>query len=94
MQRRTLLRLAASVVATRRLASSRAEAQSPPLSAESLATLREVAAIVLPSEIGRKATDETVDRFQRWLRGYRAGAEMDPGYGLPRLRSTGPYPGR
>ncbi|MBI1874385.1 MAG: hypothetical protein HYZ58_00915 [Acidobacteria bacterium] len=94
MKRRTLLRIVVSAVATRPIGWVRAWAQAAPLSPHATTTLREVAAIVLPSELGRRRTDEVVDRFQRWLLGYKAGAEMDPGYGVTRLRTTGPFPGR
>lgn len=94
MQRRTLLRMVVSAVATRPLSWLRAWAQPAQLPPDAAATLRDVAAVVLPAELGRTGTDDVVDRFQRWLRGYKAGAEMDHGYGFTRLRSTGPFPGR
>jgi len=51
--------------------------------------LRAIAGIVLPSEAdaGRVTAD-----FVRWVRGWRAGAEMDHGYGNTRLRTKGPSP--
>ncbi len=89
MKRRTFLQMGVTAVAAR---SVQIDAQAP-LTADALATLREVAAVVLPSELGRKGSDEAVDRFDRWLRGYKASAEMDPGYGFTRVRATGPFPG-
>jgi hypothetical protein len=51
-----------------------------------------LAEVVLPSEIGAAGQAEAVERFVRWLRSYDADAEMDHGYGLTRLRRTGPSP--
>lgn len=93
MKRRTLLRVAASAVAVRPFAWLRASAQPALLPPDALATLRDAALVILPSELGRKGADAVVNRFERWLRGYKAGAEVDPGYGFTRLRSTGPHPG-
>jgi hypothetical protein len=50
-------------------------------------TLRALAAVVLPSEIGAANLEKRVDAFERWVREYRPGAEMDHGYGNTRLRS-------
>jgi hypothetical protein len=46
-----------------------------------------VAKVVLPSEIGPAGVEVTVGAFERWVRDYRPGAEMDHGYGFTRLRS-------
>jgi len=56
---------------------------------EHAATLREIAAIVLPSEVDaeRVALD-----FAAWVNDYRAGAETDHGYGNTRIRAKGPTP--
>jgi hypothetical protein len=56
--------------------------------------LKELAATVLPASLGRAGTDGITEQFIRWVREYRAGAEMQAGYGYPRLRSTAesPYP--
>ena len=43
--------------------------------------------MVLPSELGRAGTDQIVERFERHVRQYRPGAELDHGYGLTRLRA-------
>ena len=56
------------------------------------ATLRALAEVVLPASLGPVRRAEVVEGFQQWLRGYREGAELDHGYGHPRLRSTGPTP--
>jgi hypothetical protein len=56
---------------------------------EHAATLREIAAVVLPSEAdaARIATE-----FAAWVNDYRAGAETDHGYGNTRIRAKGPSP--
>jgi hypothetical protein len=89
MRRRTLVKLVVWTSAAVRAMGLRAFAE-PALSASQVATLRAAARVVLPSEPGAPNTDETVDRFLRWTRNYKAGAEMDHGYGFTRLRSTPP----
>ena len=59
----------------------RAQAAFPGEHAEHL---RALARVVLPSEVDAAAT---AAKFAEWVRGYRAGAEMDHGYGFTRLRS-------
>lgn len=51
-----------------------------------------MAAAVLPSELGEEGLAKTVAAFERWVRDYRPGAEMDHGYGFTRLRSKPPSP--
>jgi hypothetical protein len=49
--------------------------------------LKELAATVLPvASLSRAGTDAVAQQFIRWVREYRAGAEMQAGYGYPRLR--------
>jgi hypothetical protein len=55
-------------------------------------TLRELAGVVLPVELGRDGLDRVANDFARWVREYRAGAEMDHGYGNTRIRFKGPSP--
>ena len=55
-------------------------------------TLRAIAAVVLPSELGAAQLEKTVAAFELWVREYRPGAEMDHGYGFTRLRSKPPSP--
>ena len=70
----------------------RAWAETVSFPGKHAATLRQLATIVLPSSLEREATDRVVERFVGWVRGYKAGADMDHGYGLTRLRSKGPSP--
>jgi hypothetical protein len=54
--------------------------------------MRELAAVVLPESLGRARTDEAADKFVRWIRDYRAGAEIGCGYGFPRVQTVTPSP--
>lgn len=55
---------------------------------EAVATLRAVAAVVLPASLGGRRTDQAAQRFVQWVRAYRAGELMDHGYGRTRVRRT------
>ena len=61
--------------------------------AETEATLRALAIAVLPASLGAERVSAIVARFQAWRSAYRADAELDHGYGHPKLRSTGVSPG-
>src|SRR5882724_10838192 len=82
MRRRTLLQLSTAAVASLRAA--QAQQRFPAPHAE---TLRAVAHTVLPASLGTGALDALADRFAEWVRGYKPGAEMEHGYGAPRLRN-------
>lgn len=56
------------------------------------ARLRALAAAVLPTELGAAGIERTVLAFERWLAGYREGAELLHGYGTGEIRVTGPSP--
>ena len=62
--------------------------------ADRIVTLRELAAVVLPSSLGRSRTDEISGEFAKWVKEYRPGAQMDSGYGFTRLRLTPASPAR
>ena len=64
-----------------------ARAQAGTLSTAELATLRDVAGVVLPSALGKARTDAIATQFVAWFSGYRPGAEMSSGYGFPRVQS-------
>ncbi|HLJ45380.1 MAG TPA: hypothetical protein VKU01_05205 [Bryobacteraceae bacterium] len=87
MTRRTLLQWLAMTAGTLRLPSLQAWAQTVAFPGPHGETLRQLASIVLPSSAG-----EIAARFERWVREYRPGAEMDHGYGITRIRSKGPSP--
>ena len=84
MRRRTLL----GVLATVRMP----WAQTAAFPGEHGDTLREVAGVVLPAELGKEGIDRVAAEFVRWVNQYRAGAETDHGYGNTRIRSKGPSP--
>jgi hypothetical protein len=86
MHRRSLLRLLATI------GPLRAWAQTAGFPGDQGETLRAIAAVVLPSELGAPQVEKTVAAFEHWVREYRPGAEMDHGYGFTRLRSKPPSP--
>jgi hypothetical protein len=47
--------------------------------------LAAVGGAVLPAELGTEGTARAVAEFQRWLDGYRPGAEANHGYGTARI---------
>ena len=92
MERRTLIRASLTVAATLPVPGLRAWARTLAFPGGQEDTLAELAAAVLPSSLGRQGTDAAARAFATWIRGYRAGAALSPGYGSPRLRYTGPSP--
>jgi hypothetical protein len=90
MDRRSILQILATAVASLSLRPSLARAQAAPLEASGVATLRTVAPAILPSAIGTAGADKVVDDFLQWLRGYTPGADMGYGYGILRKRVTSP----
>ena len=55
-------------------------------------TLHALAEVMLPAEVGRAGTDGATTNFQRWIAGYREGAELLHGYGTSALERSGPTP--
>ncbi|MEP7000188.1 MAG: gluconate 2-dehydrogenase subunit 3 family protein [bacterium] len=55
-------------------------------------TLAAIGAAILPTELGSAATTAAVHRFQRWIAGYREGAELLHGYGTSKLERSGQTP--
>ena len=90
MRRRQALKTLATAAAA--LPLSRVELRADELPADQVFVLRDIAATVLPSEIGRKGQDEAVDNFLRWIREYKEGVALSHGYGEPRLVKSGPSP--
>jgi hypothetical protein len=88
MKRRAFVRLAVSAVALSPVHRLALAASSSPLPEASVATLRSLAPVVLPTGLGRRGVDLVTDRFLDWLAGYRAGVVMEHGYGHPRVRPT------
>ena len=90
MKRRRALQTLATAAAALPLLRVPLEAQE--LTSDQIFVLRDVAATVLPSAIGRKGQDEAVDDFLRWIRDYKEGVPLAHGYGEPRLVKSGPSP--
>jgi hypothetical protein len=90
MKRREALQTLATAAAALPLLRVPLEAQE--LAADQVFVLRDVAATVLPSAIGRAAQEQAVDDFLRWIRDYREGVPLSHGYGEPRLVKSGPSP--
>jgi hypothetical protein len=90
MKRRRALQTLATAAAALPLLRVPLDAQE--LSGDHIFVLRDVAATVLPSAIGRKGQDDAVDNFLRWVRDYKEGVPLSHGYGEPRLVKTGPSP--
>jgi hypothetical protein len=55
-------------------------------------TMQALGEAVLPSELGTAGTAAAVAAFQRWIAGYRDGAELLHGYGTSALEFAGPTP--
>lgn len=83
MRRRTLIQ---SFLTSISLQGSRLEGQPAGFPGKHENTLKELAATVLPESLGRAVTDAVASQFSDWLQDYRAGAEMQTGYGLTRIR--------
>ena len=92
MRRRTLIQSMVAVAATLPIPGLRAWAQAVTFPGLQEDPLKDLAATVLPSSLGRSGTDVVAEEFAAWVRDYREGAEMSPGYGAPRVRYTGPSP--
>ena len=86
MLRRAILQWLAAAAGTLRFTSVRAWAETVDFPGNHRATLRQLARMVLPSELGREGCDRLADRFEQWVRGYRPNAEMEHGYGFTRIR--------
>src|SRR2546430_2099161 len=92
MRRRTLIQSALGLMAALPFPGVRAWAQAVAFPGAREDTLNELAATVLPSSLGRAKTDAIAAQFIQWVRDYRPGAAMSPGYGAPRIRFKGPSP--
>ncbi len=55
-------------------------------------TMRALGDAILPSELGDAGVAMAVSDFQRWIAGYREGAELVHGYGTSQLEFSGPTP--
>jgi transposase-like protein len=92
MKRRTLISFALRATTLAPFCSVRLAAAIQEFPTGSLASLRRVARVVLPSALGARGVDDQVEQLARWVREYREGAELDHGYGRPRVRYAPPSP--
>ncbi|MDP1859815.1 MAG: hypothetical protein Q8K82_14175 [Gemmatimonadaceae bacterium] len=92
MRRRTLIQSALGLAALVPIPRVRAWALGTAFPGVQEDTLRELAATVLPSSLGRAGTDDVAAEFGDWVAGYRVGAELSHGYGTPRVRYKGASP--
>jgi Gluconate 2-dehydrogenase subunit 3 len=90
VSRRDALKKLAAVPALIEVGSSRLQAGDPRLQAGD-PTLVALAEVVLPAESDRKAA---LAAFAAWIANYKEGADTDHGYGVTRVRATGPSPAR
>jgi hypothetical protein len=94
INRRSLLKLGAAVVAWRPFARFNLLAQTasaPAFTADQIQTLRGIADVTLPSSLDADARDTAVRKFVSWHVNYRQGADMGHGYGNSTLRpKSGP----
>jgi len=84
MRRRNVLQWLAGLAT-----SLRAWSQTTVFPADQAVALRNVATLVLPSTAN---PDQIADRFVRYVREYRPGADTEHGYGFTRVRPKPPSP--
>jgi hypothetical protein len=87
LSRRDALKIAAAVPVVR----LKPDAADPQQMRAADPTLVALADVVLPAESNRKAA---VGAFVSWLDHYKEGADTDHGYGVTRVRATGPSPSK
>ena len=94
MLRRTLLKSLAAAFAARPVVTlAQQAAGATTFSPTEVDTLRAIADVVLPAEIGSDARRKAVTTFVAWFANYRQGADMGHGYGASTLRAaSGPSP--
>jgi hypothetical protein len=83
MRRRALIQILIAAVPLRGL---RSWAQTATFPGTREAALKQLAATVLPESLPPTGRDALVEQFIRWVREYRVHAEMQAGYGYPRVR--------
>jgi hypothetical protein len=93
IRRRTLFQSAVALIVTRPWARVRALVQASILTERDIATLQAIGEVVLPAAIGAGGRKAAVDKFVRWVRNYREGADRGHGYGASTLSTpSGPSP--
>ena len=83
MRRRALIQ---TLIAAVPLRGVRSWAQTVTFPGTRETALKDLAATVLPESLAPAKRDAVVQQFIRWVREYRVHAEMQAGYGYPRVR--------
>ena len=91
--RRSLLKAVALKTVAGATAAASLWAADPTFPQDQTETLKALGFVVLPASLGRIKTDAIAYRFIRWVGGYIPGAEMEHGYGFPKIESRPPSPG-
>jgi hypothetical protein len=86
MKRRTAIQWMLAAASSLPLGLVRAWAQAATFPGKQAATLHDLAAAALPASLGRHGTDAVAEQFSEWVRNYRAGADLEHGYGHPQIR--------
>lgn len=94
MDRRTVLQRLAGLLALTKYPALSAGSDIVVFPQEQSETLRSVAALVLPSQIGASGRERVVQRFESYVREYRAGADTEHGYGVTHVRPKPASPAR
>ena len=92
MNRRSLIKFAITATAVSPLLRLGLVAAVQEFGADAVASLRRIGRAVLPGELGVRGVDQQVEHFALWVRAYREGAELEHGYGRPRIRYAPPSP--
>lgn len=87
MLRRTWLRILTSIPLMRHITAAPAA-----FVASEQKLIAAIAHAVLPESLGASQVDAIAVRFGQWIAGYRAGAEMEHGYGITRMAVKPPSP--
>jgi hypothetical protein len=92
MYRRTVLRYVAKLLGAFPYLAQSAQILSVDFPQDQGPALHNLAYIVLPSSLGIKGCDEIAERFIRYVKEYRPGADTDHGYGVTHVRPKPPSP--
>ena len=92
MRRRTWLQSLLHICGAFPFLRTIAFAQSSPFTPKQSAVLGQLAALVLRSALGDSGTQSVAEKFERYVREYRPGADTDHGYGFTHVAPKPPSP--
>lgn len=92
IKRRTFLQSLAAAIGMLPFRTVRSWAQTVTFPGTEADVLNVLAEAVLPAEVGSGGVRHVVEQFERWVRDYRPGADMEHGYGFTSVRSKPPSP--